>query len=160
MKEKTTARKREFSSAQADTYGFHDITCRGRVILDLLPLICTGYKLRSYGLNAVASHFLKEQKDDVHYSIMSALQMGTPEDRRRLAKYCLKDSDLCIRLMDKLMILINNVEMARVTGVPLGYLATRGQGIKVLSQLYRKARSQNIIIPILPRGCNFQIPSF
>jgi hypothetical protein len=33
--------------------------------------------------------------------------------------------------MDKLMVLINYIEMARVTGVPLDFLTTRGQQIKV-----------------------------
>lgn len=34
------------------------------------------YKLRSYTLNAVSFHFLQEQKEDVHYSIISDLQVG------------------------------------------------------------------------------------
>jgi len=33
---------------------------------------------------------------------------------------------------------INYTEMARVTGVPFSYLITRGQQIKVMSQIYRK----------------------
>jgi len=48
------------------------------------------YKLRSYTLNSVSAHFLGEQKEDVHYSIISDLQNGTEETRRRLALYCLK----------------------------------------------------------------------
>jgi hypothetical protein len=35
------------------------------------------------------------------------------------------------------MCLINYIEMARVTGVPLSYLLSRGQQIKVVSQLLR-----------------------
>ena len=56
----------------------------------------------------------------------------------RLAVYCLKDTLLPLRLLDKLMCVINYMEMARVTGVPLSYLLTRGQQIKVVSQLLRK----------------------
>ena len=37
--------------------------------------------------------------------------------------------------------------MARVTGVPISYLLTRGQQIKVISQLLRKARELNLILP-------------
>lgn len=36
------------------------------------------------------------------------------------------------------MSIINYIEMARVTGVPVTYLLTRGQQIKVVSQLLRK----------------------
>ena len=37
--------------------------------------------------------------------------------------------------------------MARVTGVPLNFLLNRGQQIKVVSQLLRKAKSHNYIMP-------------
>ena len=47
------------------------------------------------------------------------------------------------------MILINYMEMARVTGVPFNYLLTRGQQVKVVSQLYRKARTENLLIPTM-----------
>lgn len=83
----------------------------------------------------------------VHYSIISELQNGTDDTRRRLAVYCLKDSLLPLQLIEKLMLLVNAVEMARVTGVPITYLLTRGQQIKVVSQLYRKARQHDLVIP-------------
>jgi DNA polymerase elongation subunit (family B) len=56
----------------------------------------------------------------------------------RLAVYCLKDAYLPLRLLNKLMCVINYMEMARVTGVSLSSLLTRGQQIKVVSQLLRK----------------------
>lgn len=59
------------------------------------------------------------------------LQNGNDQTRRRLAVYCMKDAYLPIRLLDKLMCITNYMEMARVTGVPLSYLLTRGQQIKV-----------------------------
>ena len=57
--------------------------------------------------------------------------------------YCMKDAILPLRLLDKLMCLINYMEMARVTGVPLSYLLSRGQQIKVVSQLLRKVGSSH-----------------
>ena len=36
------------------------------------------------------------------------------------------------------MVLVNHVEMARVTGVPLRYLLARGQQVKVVAQLLRQ----------------------
>jgi DNA polymerase delta subunit 1 len=78
----------------------------------MLQLMQRDYKLRSYSLNAVCANFLGnrslflfgivgsgglkpmaatgEQKEDVHHSIITELQNGTPESRRRLAVYCLK----------------------------------------------------------------------
>jgi len=66
------------------------------------------------------------------------IQNGTDQTRRRLAIYCMKDAVLPLKLMEKLMCIINYMEMARVTGVPLNYLLTRGQQIKVVSQLLRQ----------------------
>ena len=47
--------------------------------------------------------------------------------------------------------MINYTEMARVTGVPLSYLLTRGQQIKVMSQLYRKVRPLGLLLPVAAR---------
>jgi DNA polymerase delta subunit 1 len=49
--------------------------------------------------------------------------------------------------MDKLMCLVNYTEMARVTGVPFNYLLSRGQQVKFISQLFRKALEQQLVIP-------------
>ena len=78
---------------------------------------------------------------------MNGLFKGDSVTRRRLATYCLKDAYLPLKLMQKLMTIYNNTEMARVTGVPITYLFTRGQQIKVASQLYRKAGDLGMLIP-------------
>jgi len=40
-----------------------------------LQVLLRDYKLRSYRLNAVSFHFLQEQKEDVHHSIITDLQV-------------------------------------------------------------------------------------
>ncbi|KAJ2000690.1 DNA-directed DNA polymerase delta, partial [Coemansia thaxteri] len=92
------------------------INMEGRVQFDVLAAMRREYKLRSFSLNAVSAKFLGEQKEDVPYSIITDLQNESPETRRRLAVYCLKDAFLPQRLVDKLMFLVNSMEMARVTG--------------------------------------------
>lgn len=123
------------------------VNFEGRVPFDLLFVLLRDYKLRSYTLNAVSYHFLQEQKEDVHHSIISDLQNESDQTRRRLAVYCIKDAYLPLRLLNKLMCIVNYMEMARVTGVPLECLLTRGQQIKVVSQLLRKARDKGYIMP-------------
>ena len=59
----------------------------------------------------------------------------------------MQDAYLPQRLVDKLMYMYNYVEMARVTGVPMSYLLTRGQSIKVFSQILRKARQRGLVVP-------------
>lgn len=125
-----------------------DINMEGRIQLDMLMIMHVEHKLSSYSLNNVSYHFLKEQKEDVHHSIITKLHESNPDTRKRIAVYCLKDAILPLRLMDKLMSLYNYTEMARVTGVPIRFLFTRGQQIKVASQLYRKARTVDVVIPV------------
>lgn len=123
------------------------VNFEGRVPFDLLFVLLRDYKLRSYTLNSVSYHFLQEQKEDVHHSIITDLQNGDDQSRRRLAMYCLKDAYLPLRLLNKLMCIVNYMEMARVTGVTLESLLTRGQQIKVMSQLLRKCRTKGFVIP-------------
>ncbi|KAJ2746674.1 DNA-directed DNA polymerase delta [Coemansia sp. BCRC 34301] len=133
-------------------YGSRDskvISIEGRVQFDVLAAMRREYKLRSFSLNAVSAKFLGEQKEDVPYSIITDLQNESPETRRRLAVYCLKDAFLPQRLVDKLMFLVNSMEMARVTGVPFNYLLSRGQQIKVVSQLFRHSSRQDLVVPVI-----------
>ena len=144
---RTRVKKSTFSSAQMGVRETNEITIDGRVIFDVLQAVQREYKLHSYTLNAVCAKYLGEQKEDVHHSIISDLQNGDAESRRRLAVYCLKDAYLPQRLLDKLMFLFNYMEMARVTGVPVGWLLVRGQMLKVMSQLLRKARQKGLLLP-------------
>ncbi|KLO05308.1 hypothetical protein SCHPADRAFT_933696 [Schizopora paradoxa] len=144
---KTAVKDTHFSSKAFGQRDSKETELDGRLQLDVLQFMQREHKLRSYTLNAVCAQFLGEQKEDVHHSVITELQNGTPESRRRLAVYCLKDAYLPQRLMDKLMCFINYIEMARVTGVPFNFLLSRGQSIKVISQLFRRANEEGYIIP-------------
>jgi DNA polymerase delta subunit 1 len=146
---RSQAKDANFSSKQMGNRDTKATNTNGRIQLDLLQLVQRDHQLRSYTLNSVCSHFLGEQKEDVHHTMITELFNGTPDSRRRLAVYCLKDAYLPLRLMDKLMCLVNYTEMARVTGVPFNYLLARGQQVKFISQLFRKAREQHLVIPNL-----------
>ncbi|GAA6047885.1 hypothetical protein JCM3770_004691, partial [Rhodotorula araucariae] len=146
---KTEVKETHFSSKAYGTRDSKETNMDGRLQLDILQVMQRDYKLRSYTLNSVCAHFLGEQKEDVHHSVITDLQNGNAESRRRLAVYCLKDAYLPQRLMDKLMCFINYTEMARVTGIPFNYLISRGQQIKVISQLYRQALKTGYVVPAL-----------
>ena len=143
------AKETNFSSKQMGNRDTKATNINGRLQLDLLQLVQRDHQLRSYTLNSVCSHFLGEQKEDVHYTMITELFNGNPEARRRLALYCLKDAYLPQRLMEKLSCLENYTEMARVTGVPFNFLLSRGQQVKFISQLFRKALEQKLVIPNL-----------
>lgn len=146
---KSQAKETSFSSKQMGNRDSKATNTNGRIQMDLLQVIQRDHHLRSYTLNSVCSEFLGEQKEDVHHTMITELYNSDANSRRRLAVYCLKDAYLPQRLMDKLMCLVNYTEMARVTGVPFSFLLSRGQQVKFMSQLFRKALEQQLVIPNL-----------
>ena len=103
----------------------------GRVSFDLLLILVRDYKLRSYTLNAVSFHFLNEQKEDVHHSVISDLQHGNAQSRRRLAVYCLKDAYLPLRYLNFFLIYL---VLAVVLGVARGILETSENKFRILKK--------------------------
>lgn len=120
----------------------------GRYVFDLFHTVKAEHKLESYSLNAVSAEFLGDKKNDMPIHEMFKLYKEG-KDLTRVAEYCLKDTELPIRLMETLYTFENLVEMAKATWVPLSFLSERGQQIKVFSQMARKARELNFFIPTI-----------
>jgi DNA polymerase delta subunit 1 len=89
-------------------------------------------------------------KDDVSPQDIFRLHRGSAEDRAVVGKYCLQDCDLVIDLYKKLETFNNSMSMANVCTVPVSYIFTRGQGIKIESLIFKFCRERNIVIPVLP----------
>lgn len=125
----------------------------GRFIFDLFHEVKKGYKLDSYKLNEVSKLYLGDQKIDMAPKEMFARYLeGDPVKLREVAEYCIKDTLLPHRLMKKLCTLLNLLEMAKATWVPLCFLVERGQQIKVFSQLTKKARELGFMVPTIRYG--------
>ena len=122
----------------------------GRYVFDMFQDIKREHKLESYSLNAVSTHFLKDQKIDMPVKEMfTRFRGGDPVLLGEVAEYCIKDTELPHRISEKICMIQNLVEMAKATWVPLAYLSERGQQIKVFSQLARKARELGFMIPTM-----------
>jgi DNA polymerase delta subunit 1 len=120
----------------------------GRYVFDLFQDVKREHKLESYSLNNVSKHFLKDQKNDMPVKeIFRRYASGTPAELGEVAEYCLKDTELPHKIMEKLCHIQNVVEMAKACWVPMSYLSERGQQIKVFSQMAYKARQLNFLIP-------------
>ena len=89
-------------------------------------------------------------KDDVSPQDIFRLHRGSAEDRAIVGKYCLQDCDLVVDLYRKLETFNNSMSMANVCTVPVGYIFTRGQGIKIESLIFKFCRDLGIVIPVLP----------
>lgn len=124
----------------------------GRYVFDLFQLVKAEHKLESYSLNNVSKQFLNDQKNDMPIKEMfEHFASGDPEKLGQVAEYCMKDTDLPIKLMQKLYTIENLIEMAKATWVPLNYLSERGQQIKVFSQIAKKARELKFLIPTVEK---------
>ena len=86
-------------------------------------------------------------KDDVSPMEMFELhRRGGPEGRARVARYCIQDCDLVATLMGKLDTIVNARGMADVCKVPMQFVLTRGQGIKIFSAVVYYASQRDQII--------------
>lgn len=147
IKEMSTSKEVTKGTKQLGTRETKEVDISGRIQYDMMISIQNDFKLRSYTLNAVSANFIGDQKEDVHFSMISKLQNGSDTDRHRLAIYCIKDSYLPLQLMNKLLSVLTTVELSRVCHVTMNYALNRGQQIRVYSQLLYKAWERGMIIP-------------
>jgi DNA polymerase elongation subunit (family B) len=154
----TIIKKETFSSSAYGDSDFLRFYIPGRLNYDLLIHYKRGMKkYPSYKLDFIANEILKQGKHDVSAKdIFKFYEEGDPEKIRHIGRYCIQDTELLQRLVDKQLILITIIQLANVTYVPIGFLVTRGQTIKVFSQILRKSREMGFLVP----HTNFNEDSF
>jgi len=149
----------KWSSSAYGNQTFQFLDAEGRLYVDLLPLVKRDYKMDNYKLKTISTFFLGATKDPLtpkgifkcyregiktdekgNYSITARKAMGI------VAKYCVQDSVLVIDLFNKLQTWVGLCEMANVCNVPIFYLYTQGQQIKVYSQLYKYCMYKNYVV--------------
>jgi DNA polymerase elongation subunit (family B) len=153
-KEKTI----KWSSSAYGNQTFQFLDAEGRLYVDLLPLVKRDYKMDNYKLKTISTYFLGSTKDPLSVKgIFKCYRIGIKHNngvyskkaQRAMgivARYCVQDSALVIRLFNKLQTWIGLCEMARTCRVPIFYLYTQGQQIKVYSQLYHFCMYKNIVV--------------
>ena len=100
-----------------------------------------------------------QAKDDVGPKDIFRLWRGTPQERGIVAKYCVKDCRLVGLLINKLEVVTKNIEMSNVCSVPLSYLFTRGQIIKLFSFCMKVYREEGYVFPV-QKACLEKLPSY
>jgi DNA polymerase elongation subunit (family B) len=146
-------REIKWSSSAYKHQEFKFLDCEGRLYIDLLPVVQRDFKLNDYKLKTVSTHFIGETKDDLDpKSIFRCYEEGIKDNSEKAStymsvcgKYCMQDSMLVIKLMEKLNVWHGLTEMGVVCNVPMITLFTKGQQIKVYSSLYKYCLENNII---------------
>jgi DNA polymerase elongation subunit (family B) len=148
----------KWSSSAYGNQTFQFLDAEGRLYVDLLPLVKRDYKMDNYKLKTISTHFLGATKDPLSVKgIFKCYRIGikhndgvySKQAKKAMAicgRYCVQDSVLVIRLFNKLQTWIGLCEMAKTTNVPIFYLYTQGQQIKVYSQLYKFCMYNDFIV--------------
>ena len=116
----------------------------GRCSFDLWLYIKNTFKLSDTSLKAVCKLYLKDSnKVDLPYEEMFRLwRLHTPEARSTIARYCAMDANLPIYLCETLSIFISLTEMSKKVYTSMPALVTRGQTVKVYSQIAMYSREK------------------
>ena len=151
--------KIKWSSSAFKNQEFDYLDAEGRVFVDLLPLIQRDYKFNNYQLKTVSKELLKDTKDDLSpKGIFKCYRVGIQKEldgtysKKAIkamsicGKYCLKDSILVVKLMEKLKAWVGLAEMAKTTNISIFDVFTQGQQKKVYSQIYKYCMYQNIVV--------------
>lgn len=89
-------------------------------------------------------------KDDVTAQQLFKLHTGSAADRATIGRYCIQDCDLVHDLYKKLEVFMNSMAMANISSVPVRYIFSRGQGIKIESLIFKECTALNKCILTLP----------
>lgn len=91
-------------------------------------------------------------KDDVSAKDIFRMTNEGAEARSIIAKYCIQDCNLVHHLFNKVDVMTDLIEMAKICSVPMSFLVFRGQGIKLTSYVAKKCREKNTLMPTINKG--------
>ena len=148
-KEKTIS----WSSSAYKNQEFQYLDVEGRVFVDLLPLVRRDFKMSSYTLKNISNEFLGETKDPLTpKGIFKCYELGKKNKKNAekamgiVGKYCVQDSVLVLKLFENLQCWFGLTEMASICNVSIFDLYSRGQQLKVFSQVYKKCMNENFVV--------------
>jgi DNA polymerase I len=117
----------------------------GRIIADAWWNAKKELRPKQENLNAVAKLVLGEKKDDVN-PIM--IDQEWAADKEKVVKYCIKDAELALRILQKIAVLEKNMDLATVSKLPLDDVINGRTSTLIDSVLIREADRNNIAVPL------------
>ena len=157
---KTSLRQVSLSTSAFGDNVMQQLHMHGRVNQDLYMYMKTTFKFNSFKLKAVCKELLPSegQKKDLGYQEMfvawEALEHAKNAEERKTAiasrshivDYNIQDAVVVLMLLYKAAVCVAMVEQANVCHVSPQDIASRGQQIRVFSQLYRECHDADIVI--------------
>ena len=143
-----------FSSSAAGDNTYRRVVIPGRLNLDIMIFIKKDVvnKYDNYKLDTVADKLLNERKRSVTpRQIFEWYKKKCPELSAVIGDYCIQDTALVQRIVDKTDVVTQLFEMANITYTQVADLLSRGQQIKVYSQITKAAREKGFMTPYFER---------
>ena len=150
--------KISWSSSAYKNQEFKFLDAEGRVFVDLLPIIQRDYKFNNYKLSTVSKEILNDDKKDLSYkAVFKCYRIGTKKESDGsycksaksamtvCAKYCIQDSMLVVKLLEKTKCWVSLCEMANTCLIPIFEVFTQGQQNKVYRQVYKYCMENKIV---------------
>ncbi|MCL2786864.1 MAG: DNA polymerase II, partial [Methanomassiliicoccaceae archaeon] len=118
---------------------------KGRLVIDAWWAVRRELRPKQETLNAVSLQLLGEQKMDVDPKQMDR---EWNEDKERVMRYCVKDAELSLRILNTLGTVRKGMDLAAVSKLPLEDVLTSGSSQLIDSILIRKADRMNVGVPL------------
>ncbi|MDP7265033.1 MAG: DNA polymerase domain-containing protein, partial [Candidatus Thermoplasmatota archaeon] len=119
--------------------------CKGRVIVDAWWQVKKEKRPKRESLSYVSTKFLGVSKLDVDSSKMDEEWEKDPE---KVIKYCKRDAELPILLLEKLGIIQKYIDLSQVSRLPFGDVIKGRTSTLIDSLLIREAEKKNVGIPL------------
>jgi DNA polymerase elongation subunit (family B) len=136
---------------ESSAYGKQElkyVDVEGRLFIDLLPYIKRNYKWSNYRLETACEEILKDSNKDPLKAkdLFRIWERKKPDELSLVSKYCAQDTWVTLKIFEKALIWFDLVESASINGVPMFYLYTKGQQIKMYSQVLKYCYHHGIIV--------------
>ena len=143
--------EKKFSSSAYGDNSYYRVDIPGRLNIDLMIWIQRNMPVNRYAdykLDTVAEMEISQKKHDVSFKeIFRAYREGDSDLLTKVGDYCIQDTILVQKLVNKLDVVTQLFEMSNLTSVPVSYLLSRGQQIKCFSIISKDAMIKNFLVP-------------
>lgn len=120
----------------------------GRIVADAWWHVKKNIKPKQETLNAVSQLLLGEKKIDVDPSKMDEEWKRDPE---KVKRYCAKDAELALRILEKIRVVKKALDLATVTKLPLNDVMSGTTSLLIDSILIRRADRAGVGVPMTQR---------
>lgn len=150
------ARKRERSSKGKGVQQLSEISCPGRISLDIMHIAKESLSLNGYSLNEVADNYNLGTKLDMPYEEIFPCFHGTAETRAKLVEYCEHDVFLPMKIEDISSVIMKMIGRCQVLRIQGRDILERGIGYQVVS-LYKSTAKEYGYMMMHKSGCGLPI---